>query len=47
MLKKKHILIFFSVALVVTTTIITASAIVKPGHIKQDNKSINIVKPGH
>jgi len=47
MLNKKNLLMFFSVALVVTTAVVTASAIVKPGHIKQDNKTINIVKPGH
>lgn len=47
MLNKKNLLIFLSTTLVVATVVITASAIVKPGHIKQDNNSTSIVKPGH
>lgn len=47
MLNKKNILIFVGTALVVTTLVMTSSAIVKPGHIKDDNKSTTIVKPGH
>ncbi len=45
MLNKKNLLKLFGIALVLTTTVITASAIVKPGHC--ENKPINIVKPGH
>jgi hypothetical protein len=47
MLNKKNLLMAVSIALVVATAVITTSAIVKPGHIKQENKTINIVKPGH
>lgn len=47
MLNKKNLLIFVSTVLVVATVVISAAAIVKPGHIKQDSKSTSIVKPGH
>lgn len=47
MLNKKNLFMFIGSVLVVATVVVAASAIVKPGHIKQDNNSTSIVKPGH
>ncbi len=47
MLNTKNLFKLLGVALVVTTTVVAASAIVKPGHCKKEIKSANIVKPGH
>lgn len=46
MLNRKNLFKLLGVTLVITATVITASAIVKPGHYKE-TKPISIVKPGH